>query len=139
MFNKYCIFYVSNFEYGEFLYECELILFLDSNSKMINKKFNCINSEHKNQIENLQDLEKNKLEIKAQIDNEENLVENIISKKGSFFDYKLRIIGGFTFKIILFNLSAKKFIIYQIILKIIFIDEKIFLNKNKKIKNNKRT
>ena len=33
MFNKYCIFYVSNFEYGEFLYECELILFLDSNSK----------------------------------------------------------------------------------------------------------
>ena len=33
MFNKYCIFYISNFEYGEFLNECELTLILDSNSK----------------------------------------------------------------------------------------------------------
>ena len=89
MFNKYCIFKVSNFEYGKFLYDCELTLFY-SNSKMINKKFNCINSELKNQIQNLQDLEKNKLEIKlinSQIDNEGNLVENITIKKGSFFDY----------------------------------------------------
>ena len=32
--------------------------------------------------------------INAQIDNEGNLVENITSKKGSFFDYKLSIIGS---------------------------------------------
>ena len=38
MFNKSCMFYVSNFEYGEFLYDCELTLFY-SNSKMINKLY----------------------------------------------------------------------------------------------------
>ena len=97
MFNKSCVFYVNYFEVDEYLYDCELTLFLDYNSKILNTKFNLIKGENKNDIQNLQDLEKNKLEIKivnAQIDNEGNLVEKITKKKGSILDYKLAIVGG---------------------------------------------
>jgi GTP-binding protein EngB required for normal cell division len=97
MFNKSCVFYVNYFEVDEYLYDCELTLFLDYNSKILNTKFNLIKRENKNDIQNLQDLVKNKLEIKiinAQIDNKGNLVEKITKKKGSIFDYKLTIVGG---------------------------------------------
>jgi GTP-binding protein EngB required for normal cell division len=39
MFNKSCVFYVNYFEVDEYLYDCELTLFLDYNSKILNTKF----------------------------------------------------------------------------------------------------
>ncbi len=63
----------------------------------MNKKFDLIKGENKNDIHNLQDLEKNKLEIKlinVQIDNEGKILEDIKSHKGSISDFIFSISGG---------------------------------------------
>ena len=95
MFNKSCVFYISNFEVDEYLYNCELTLFLDSNSKILNKKFKIKEFIKNNQIH--QNIEKNQIEIKAiniKIDKEGKILEDIKSHKGSIDDFKFSISGG---------------------------------------------
>ena len=95
MFNKSCVFYVNNFEVDEYLYDCELTLFLDYNSKILNKKFEIKKFRKKNQIH--QNIEKNQIEIKAfniKIDKEGKILEDIKSQKGSISDFKISISGG---------------------------------------------